>query len=153
MVEILEKVGPTNFFLHSGSEKVGGANFFHHFLELQRPSNIFNDTRRGKTCPYITGSCPTGQQCFTPEGKESRTISHTSPGSRRDYKPGAQLCKHKARGPLAASQGKHATLLSCPTGQQCFTPEGKESRTISHTSPGSRLNRELNCVNTRLVGL
>ena len=28
MVEILEKVGPTNFFLHSGSEKVGRANFF-----------------------------------------------------------------------------------------------------------------------------
>ena len=35
MVEILEKVGPTNFFRTSGSEKVGGANFFHQFLDFQ----------------------------------------------------------------------------------------------------------------------
>ena len=38
MVEILEKVGPTNFCLHSGSEKVGGANFFHHLLDFQEVS-------------------------------------------------------------------------------------------------------------------
>ena len=38
MVEILEKVGPTNLFLHSGSEKVGGANFFHHLLDFQEVS-------------------------------------------------------------------------------------------------------------------
>ena len=38
MVEILEKVGPTNFFLHLGSEKVGAANFFHQFLDCQEVS-------------------------------------------------------------------------------------------------------------------
>ena len=55
MVEILEKVGTTNFFLHSGSEKVGRANFFqnfHHFpgslLEIKElvgkvgPTNFFH---------------------------------------------------------------------------------------------------------------
>ena len=54
MVEILEKVCPTNFFLHSGFEKVGRANFFqnfHHFpgnlLEIKElvekvgPTNFF----------------------------------------------------------------------------------------------------------------
>ena len=103
MAEILEKVGPTNFFLHSGSEKVGGANFFHHFLELQRPSNIFNDTRRGKTC---------------------QAKAHIYPGP-----------------VLLANSALHQKVKKV---EQYLTPVRAADGTI---------NRELNCVNTRLEGL
>ena len=120
MAELVEKSWPHQLFSSTQAQKkLVGPTFFHHFLELQRPSNIFNDTRRGKTCQAKTHIYPgpvlLANSALHQKVKKVEKISHTSPGSRRDYKSGAQLCKHKARGPLAASQEKHATLLSCPT--------------------------------------